>query len=107
LRASSYTSARERPEEQNPAHTIYANVLLQALEDVGRGEDLHSAEQMGALHWFRDELGEVSLVCAACQVKPAWVYREVARRLRAIKVKCRRITFIRWQLRRMKLGEIQ
>jgi hypothetical protein len=107
LKHPAFKSARERPESQCPTKTIYANVLFQALEDVGRGEDLHRAEQMGALHWFKDELSEVSLVCAACQIKPAWVYREVARRLRAIQIRSKRITFIRWQLRKKRLGEIQ
>lgn len=106
MKRPSFIDARERPEERNPARTIYANVLLQALEDVGRGESLHRDEQLAALHWFEEELSEVSLVCAACEVRPPLVYREVARRLRAIRVKSRRITFIRRLLRLKKLCEI-
>src|SRR5437868_4336995 len=98
MRRPSFIDTRERTAEQNPAHTIYAHVLLQALEDVGRNEPLHRDEQTAALHWFSDDLSEVSLVCAACEVRPPLVYREVARRLQAIKLKSRRITFIRWQM---------
>jgi hypothetical protein len=107
LKRPSFISAREQAEEQSPAHTIYANVLLQALDDVGRGETLHRAEQMAALNWFKEELSEVSLVCAACQVKPQWVYREVQRRLKKIGSKSKRITFIRWCLRKKALKEIE
>ena len=106
MRRPSFIDTRERAEEQSPAHTIYANVLLQALEDVGHGDPLHRDEQLAALQWFQEELSDVSLVCAACQVKPRWAYREVARRLRTIKVKSKRITFIRWQLRKRTLKEI-
>ncbi len=88
---------------KNWPYVIYARVLVQMLEDL----DDSAPEQTTAVHWFGWEPYEVAIVCAACELSPRQVYREVARRLRATRIKSGPITFIRWELRSgKKLSEI-
>jgi hypothetical protein len=85
-------------------YIIYARVLLQMVEDLVSSSKEHQAN---AVRWFGEELFEVALVCALCNVRPVYVYIEVARRLRAAKIRSRHVDLIRWQLRSgRKLSEI-
>jgi hypothetical protein len=82
--------------DKNWLYTVYAAVLLKALDDLERTRTTHQAI---AIHWFAGYLDDVTIVCAICRLKPARVYLEVARCLRRAKIRCPQITFIRWHLR--------
>lgn len=87
-----------------PLFVIYARVLVQMLEDLDHS---YTPEQTTALHWFGCKPYDVAIVCAVCKLSPRQVYREVARRLRAARIKSKQITFIRWELRSgKKMSEI-
>jgi hypothetical protein len=83
--------------EKNWLYTVYAAVLLKLLEDLDR---TRTSYQLQAIEWFAAEPYEVAIVCGICRLTPTQVYLEVSRRLRVKKIRCRQITFIRWQLRR-------
>ncbi len=67
------------PEIRPPTFAVYARVLLQMLDDL----TLTGEEFDDALRWFTESLEDVEIVCTLCALKPAYVYREVSRRLRA------------------------
>jgi hypothetical protein len=83
--------------EKNWLYTVYAAVLLKLLEDVS--EPSRTQHHATAVQWFAFEPVEVAIVCAIVRLKPEQVYLEVARRLRARKLRSRQIAFIRWHLR--------
>jgi hypothetical protein len=82
--------------DKNWLYTVYAAVLLKLLEDLERTRTQY---QLQAIQWFAAEPYEVAIVCAICRLTPTQVYLEVSRRLRAKKIRCPQITFIRWHLR--------
>ena len=88
-----------------PLFVIYARVLVQMLEDLE--DHPFTPKQSTALHWFGCQPYDVAIVCAVCELSPRQVYREVARRLRATRIRSGPITSIRWELRSgKKLSEI-
>ena len=101
--------------EKNWLYTVYAAVLLKALEDVS--EPSRKSDHISAVKWFAEEPVEVAIVCSILRFGPLvppplksdiqmlqFVYREVAKRLRAHRIRCRQISLIRWRLRR---GEVK